>query len=183
MAESEAPTQQDAESGFVGSGSMFVAGSGEVMRPKRKRTEAELKQLAYVERYAKTAREESAKFGFPASIALAQGILESGSGGSKMARTINNHFGMKCMSRRCHKGHCANFSDDTHKDFFLKFPSAWASWRAHSKLITSGRYAGIKGGYKTWARELKKRKYATKPSYAEDLIGLIENLELYKYDL
>ena len=61
------------------------------------------------------------KFGIPASITLAQGLLESNNGESRLTTKNNNHFGIKCFSRKCKKGHCSNFSDDSHKDFFRKY--------------------------------------------------------------
>ena len=84
------------------------------------------------------------KYGIPASISLAQGLIESRAGSSKLAVNNNNHFGIKCFSRHCRKGHCTNFTDDTHKDFFRKFPSPWESWRAHSQLLSSGRYTKLR---------------------------------------
>lgn len=141
--------------------------------------------LDYVERFGKIARGEMEKFGIPASISLAQGLIESRAGLSKLAVNNNNHFGIKCFSRRCGKGHCTNFTDDTHKDFFRKFKSPWESWRAHSQLLASGRYAKLKKhgrDYKKWAYGLKSAGYATDRTYAEKLIGIIERYELYKYD-
>ncbi len=125
------------------------------------------------------------KYGIPASISLAQGLIESRAGSSKLAVNNNNHFGIKCFSRHCRKGHCTNFTDDTHKDFFRKFPSPWESWRAHSQLLSSGRYTKLrKNGrdYRKWAYGLKSIGYATDRTYAEKLIGIIERYELYKYD-
>lgn len=141
--------------------------------------------MDYVERFGKIARGEMEKFGIPASISLAQGLIESRAGLSKLAVNNNNHFGIKCFSRQCGKGHCTNFTDDTHKDFFRKFKSPWESWRAHSKLLASGRYAKLKKhgrDYKKWAYGLKSAGYATDRAYAEKLIGIIERYELYKYD-
>ncbi len=139
----------------------------------------------YVDRFQKIARGEMEKYGIPASISLAQGLIESRAGSSKLAVNNNNHFGIKCFSRHCRKGHCTNFTDDTHKDFFRKFPSPWESWRAHSQLLSSGRYTKLrKNGrdYRKWAYGLKSIGYATDRTYAEKLIGIIERYELYKYD-
>lgn len=74
----------------------------------------------YIERFAPIAVQEMEKYGIPASISLAQGLLESRAGTSKLAVQTNNHFGLKCFSRGCKKGHCKNFTDDTHKDFFFE---------------------------------------------------------------
>lgn len=146
-------------------------------------TKAQKKQLTYVKRFAKVAKEEMNKYGIPASIKLAQGLLETNAGDSQLATTNNNHFGIKCFSRKCQKGHCSNFSDDTHKDFFRKFETAWASYRAHSELLQNKRYIHLKGAdYKTWAYGLSKAGYATDPTYGDKLVALIEGLELYTYD-
>ena len=125
------------------------------------------------------------KFGVPASISLAQGLIESRAGSSKLAKTNNNHFGMKCFSRKCKKGHCSNFTDDTHKDFFRIFDNAWDSWRAHSQMISTGRYAKLKKyghDYRKWANGLKSVGYATDRNYAEKLIGVIEKYNLNRFD-
>ena len=98
------------------------------------------KQLAYVKRFSKVAQTEMEKYGIPASITLAQGLLESNNGQSRLATKNHNHFGIKCFSRSCKKGHCSNFSDDSHKDFFRKYNSAWESYRAHSVLLQKDRY-------------------------------------------
>lgn len=139
----------------------------------------------YVERFHTIAIGEMKKFGIPASISLAQGLIESRAGTSKLAVHNNNHFGIKCFSRNCKKGHCTNFTDDTHKDFFRKFKNPWESWRAHSQLIATGRYTKLKKhgtDYRKWAYGLKSIGYATDRNYAEKLIGIIERYELYKYD-
>lgn len=139
----------------------------------------------YIRKYAEMARKEMAKFGIPASISLAQGLIESRAGTSKLARLNNNHFGMKCFSKNCSKGHCTNHSDDSHKDFFRNFPNAWDSWRAHSQMISSGRYAKLKQygrDYRRWAQGLQSLGYATDKTYAKKLIGMIERYDLHRYD-
>ena len=152
-----------------------------------KREEKRKKQMKYVERFAKVAQSEMDKYGIPASITLAQGLLESNVGESKLAVRNNNHFGIKCFSKRCKKGHCTNFTDDSHKDFFRKYKSTWESYRAHSQLLKNGkRYSSLfklrSSDYKGWAKGLKKAGYATDKYYAEKLINLIEDLDLDKYD-
>lgn len=154
---------------------------------ERAKAEKRKKQLAYVDRFVDVAQKEMARYGIPASITLAQGLLESNAGESKLAKRNNNHFGMKCFSRTCKKGHCSNFTDDTHKDFFRVYKSSWDSYRAHSLLLKNGdRYQRLfkldKKDYKGWARGLKKAGYATDQYYAEKLINTIEDLQLYKYD-
>lgn len=139
----------------------------------------------YVDRYLKTAQQEMNKFGIPASISLAQGLIESRAGTSSLAVKNNNHFGIKCFSRQCRKGHCTNHTDDTHKDFFRMYKSPWESWRAHSQMLASGRYASLKKygrDYRKWAYGLKSIGYATDRSYAEKLIGVIERYDLAQYD-
>jgi flagellum-specific peptidoglycan hydrolase FlgJ len=153
---------------------------------ERARQEKRKKQLQYVKRYAKVAQNEMARYGIPASIKLAQGLLESDIGQSRLAKNNNNHFGIKCFSRSCAKGHCSNFSDDHHKDFFRIYKNAWESYRAHSNLLQKDRYQPLfdleKTDYKGWAYGLKKAGYATDRNYAEKLINLIEDLELHLYD-
>jgi len=144
------------------------------------------KQIAYVKRFAKVAQEEMQKFNIPASITLAQGLIETNAGQSPLALKNNNHFGIKCFSKSCKKGHCANFSDDSHKDFFRKYASSWESFRAHSKLLTYKRYKHLtklpRSDYKGWATGLKKAGYATDKNYHNKLIRLIEDLHLDDYD-
>ncbi len=140
---------------------------------------------AYIQQFYKIAKDEMKRYGVPASISLAQGLVESRAGTSKLAVNNNNHFGMKCFSRNCKKGHCTNFTDDTHKDFFLKFGNARQGWRAHSKLLASGRYAKLKKygkNYRLWAEGLKNEGYATDRGYAEKLIDIIERYQLNQYD-
>lgn len=151
-----------------------------------KRAAKRKKQLTYVQRFTKVAQTEMDKFGIPASITLAQGLLESNVGASRLATQNNNHFGIKCFSKSCKKGHCSNFTDDSHKDFFRKYKNAWESYRAHSQLLSADRYAKLyklgKKDYKGWAHGLKKAGYATDPNYAEKIIALIEDLKLHQHD-
>ena len=126
------------------------------------------------------------KYGIPASIILAQGLIETNAGESRLSVRNNNHFGMKCFSKKCRKGHCSNFTDDSHKDFFRKYKTAWESYRAHSHLLNAKRYRHLKKlgtkDYKGWAKGLRKAGYATDKRYAEKLINLIETLRLDKFD-
>lgn len=144
------------------------------------------KQRKYVARFAKVAQAEMEKYGIPASITLAQGLLESNAGESTLAVRNNNHFGIKCFSRRCKPGHCSNHTDDSHKDFFRKYNSAWESYRAHSRLLRANRYKPLyklpSDDYVGWAHGLKKAGYATDKYYSEKLINLIEELSLHQYD-
>jgi flagellum-specific peptidoglycan hydrolase FlgJ len=144
------------------------------------------KRMAYVQKYADLALQEQDKYGIPASITLAQGILESVCGESRLARENNNHFGIKCFSRRCARGHCSNFEDDHHKDFFRKYDNPRESYRAHSHLLRGKRYRHLfrldPSDYRSWAYGLKKAGYATDKKYPEKLIRLIEELDLHRYD-
>jgi len=155
------------------------------------RTKAQLKKLkkqrAYVDRFANVAQMEMKKYGIPASIKLAQGLIETNAGESRLSTKNNNHFGMKCFSKKCKKGHCSNFTDDSHKDFFRKYKSAWASYRSHSKmLVNNKRYRHLfklaPVDYRAWAKGLYKAGYATDKRYAEKLISIIEELNLQEYD-
>ena len=142
--------------------------------------------MDYVSRFASVAVTEMKKYGIPASITLAQGLLESNAGQSKLAINNKNHFGIKCFSTNCKNGHCSNHSDDSHKDFFRNYDSVWASFRAHSLFLQRNRYQHLlklsSTDYKSWARGLSKAGYATDKKYASKLIKLIDNLKLYQYD-
>lgn len=146
-----------------------------------------LKCRDYVEKYAAVAVSEMQASGIPASITLAQGLLESNAGESNLARKTNNHFGIKCFSKRCKKGHCLNFTDDSHKDFFVKYASARGSFKAHSQFLQkSGRYSHLfdfdRTDYRNWAYGLGKAGYATDKQYGEKLVAIIQSLGLYRYD-
>ncbi|MFK7947943.1 MAG: glycoside hydrolase family 73 protein [Saprospiraceae bacterium] len=138
----------------------------------------------YIKTYTPIALAEQKKYGIPISITIAQGLLESDAGGSRLARNNNNHFGLKCFSKTCVKGHCVNYTDDSHKDFFRNFESAWGSFRGHSALLQKPRYKNLytlkTTDYKGWARGLQKAGYATDKRYADKLIKIIEILELHK---
>jgi flagellum-specific peptidoglycan hydrolase FlgJ len=138
----------------------------------------------YIEQYANVAVQEMEKYGIPASITLAQGILESNAGTSKLVQNTNNHFGIKCFSKKCSAGHCTNSADDTHKDFFKAYKSAWASYRDHSLLLMGDNYRAARNarGYKEWAVALKKCGYATSKTYARDLVRIIERYNLQRFD-
>jgi len=143
------------------------------------------KDKAYIRRFKKTAQQEMKQFGIPASIKMAQGLLESGAGQSGLSKRNNNHFGIKCFSKKCGKGHCSNHSDDHHKDFFVKYKSSWESWRAHSKLLNTKHYKSLKEyepDYEAWAYGLKKLGYATDPRYPEKLLAKINKYHLYLLD-
>jgi hypothetical protein len=162
----------------------YVAASEEGLTAKQ--LERRRLQLAYVREFSPLALAEMRKHGVPASITLAQGLLESNIGRSRLATQNSNHFGIKCFSKTCRKGHCSNFNDDHHKDFFRIFSSVEESYHAHSRLLQKDRYRRLyrldKTDYKGWARGLKKAGYATDPRYAEKLIRIIEDLDLQQFD-
>ena len=139
----------------------------------------------YVGSYLEIAREEMKAYGIPASITLAQGLLESDAGESTLARQSNNHFGIKCKSR-CLGCTCRNYSDDDIYDMFRVFSSPKESFREHSLLLTGARYSKLHElaltDYKGWAHGLKAAGYATDPRYAYKLIKIIEALSLHQYD-
>ncbi len=142
-------------------------------------------RMAYVEKYYPVAIEKMQQYGIPASITLAQGILESGSGKSELAVEANNHFGIKC-----HKewdGETYYMDDDRPNECFRKYSDPGESYNDHSLFLTTrSRYDFLfsykKDDYKKWARGLKKAGYATNPQYAHLLIKIIEETDLHKYD-
>ena len=139
----------------------------------------------YILRFGAVAVKEMHEYGIPASITLAQGLLESNVGESKLSVGNKNHFGIKCFSRNCKKGHCSNYTDDSHKDFFRKYDTDWESYRAHSLFLQKDRYKHLKKlgkNYKKWSHGLRKAGYATDPKYGQKLIGIIEALNLNRFD-
>ena len=138
----------------------------------------------YLKRYAAAAQAEMKEFGIPASITLAQGLLESNAGDSKLARVSNNHFGIKCRAK-CLGCTCRNYGDDTRYDMFRVFDSAADSFREHSKLLNYPRYRKLKNhgtDYVKWSHGLKACGYATDKRYGHKLVTIIENLGLDRYD-
>ena len=143
------------------------------------------KTVDFIEKHTELAVKEMELYGVPASIKMAQALIESRAGTSKLAKNNNNFFGMKCFSRRCHKGHCTNAYDDHHKDFFRKYKSTQESWRSHSKLLSQGRYKKLQShgtDYIKWAKGLKSVGYATDKNYDKKLIDVIRKYELFELD-
>lgn len=140
--------------------------------------------LNYIETFKTVAIEEMNKYGIPASITLAQGILESGSGNSSLAKFANNHFGIKCTSDWKGKGYYKD--DDKADDCFRVYKDARESYKDHSEFLKRKRYSFLfeldKNDYKNWARGLKQAGYATNPKYPDLLIGVIDRYQLYQYD-
>ena len=139
----------------------------------------------YIKKYRELAVEEMKKYHIPASITLAQGLLESGAGQSTLARKSNNHFGIKCGGDWT--GKTVSHDDDARGECFRAYKHPKDSYEDHSKFLAGrSRYASLFKlkitDYKGWARGLKKAGYATNPRYADQLIGIIELYELHKYD-
>jgi len=139
----------------------------------------------YINQYKEIAKNNMRTHGIPASITLAQGILESGSGQGRLAKQANNHFGIKCHSNWT--GETIKHDDDKSQECFRKYDDAADSFRDHSVFLTSrSRYASLfklpKDDYKSWAKGLRKAGYATDPKYPDKLITLIEKYNLQEYD-
>jgi hypothetical protein len=139
---------------------------------------------SYIYQFADIAQQEMRMYGIPASITLAQGILESGNGQGELTSRSNNHFGIKCNGWQ---GAKVYHDDDKAQECFRKYTRAEYSYRDHSLfLATRSRYAFLFSydvtDYKSWAKGLKQAGYATDPRYPDKLIGLIERYELHKYD-
>ena len=141
--------------------------------------------LSYINQYSDIAQKQQREYGIPASIILAQGLLESGAGRGTLAKKSNNHFGIKCADW---KGDKVYHNDDAEGECFRKYDNVLDSYRDHSIFLkTRNRYAFLfelkSSDYEGWAFGLKKAGYATDPTYAYKLISIVENYELHKYDL
>lgn len=139
----------------------------------------------YIEEYSGIAKEEMIQYGIPASIKLAQGILESGAGNSELALKSNNHFGIKCHTGWT--GGSVSHDDDEKGECFRKYNDPKYSFRDHSLFLTErSRYRDLfslkKDDYVGWAKGLRKAGYATDPSYPQKLIGIIERYQLSRFD-
>lgn len=139
---------------------------------------------SYIYQFSAIAMQEMKLYGIPASITLAQGILESANGQGNLTRRSNNHFGIKCNGW---KGAKVYHDDDKAQECFRKYTHAEYSYRDHSLfLYNRSRYRFLFDydltDYKAWAKGLKKAGYATDPRYPNKLIGLIERYKLYEYD-
>lgn len=158
----------------------------------------------FIEKWQSTAIAEMDAFDFPASVTMAQAIIESRSGCSILSQSIdfkaldknnvlrqgcNNFFGIKCQKKQCSAGHCTNHTDDTSKDFFVRFKNPEDSWRGHSEFLKNNGYIALgrqlsinRGDYKGWSLILKRKGYATDPEYAKKLIDIIEKYRLFDLD-
>ena len=139
----------------------------------------------YVERYKAIAIAHMERYGIPASITMAQGILESDSGNSHLSTSSNNHFGIKC--KKHWTGDKVYHDDDAKGECFRAYPSVEASYQDHADFLDqSPRYDSLfaypSDDYRSWARGLKAAGYATAPDYAERLVKIIESMKLYLLD-
>jgi LysM repeat protein len=140
--------------------------------------------VAYINQYKDIAIEQMRKYRIPASITLAQGLLESGAGKSELARKSNNHFGIKCHSW---DGKRTYHDDDEKGECFRVYKNVRDSYEDHSIFLATGsRYAFLfkfsETDYVNWARGLKRAGYATSPTYADKLIEIIERYDLDRFD-
>lgn len=138
----------------------------------------------YIDRYSSLAVEHQDEFGIPASITLAQGLLESAAGKSTLATKANNHFGIKCHKEW--KGKSVKRNDDAPNECFRKYNTVEESFRDHSLFLRRSRYQKLfkldVTDYQNWAKGLRECGYATDPNYAARLITIIERYSLYTYD-
>lgn len=139
----------------------------------------------YIQTFSEIAKFEMKSYGVPASITLAQGLLESGFGNGELARKTNNHFGIKCHTGW--EGDYVRHDDDERGECFRKYNHPMYSYRDHSLFLTTrSRYASLfelrPSDYRGWAKGLKKAGYATDRQYPQKLINLIERYDLHRYD-
>lgn len=140
--------------------------------------------IKYIDRYSCLAVEQMQLHGIPASITLAQGLIESGAGQSELARNGNNHFGIKCHGWM---GRTVYHDDDLSGECFRAYDNVRQSYEDHSMFLVNGRryrslFSLSPGDYRGWAIGLKAAGYATNPSYADMLIRIIEQYRLYEFD-
>lgn len=160
---------------------LFMVGFSLVSRAE---SGGKMSQEDYVSIWSNVAVEQMQLYRIPASITIAQGILESGNGNSPLATEANNHFGIKCHDWT---GDKYFMNDDAPNECFRKYESAEQSYLDHSKFLKGKtRYAKLFelkiDDYKGWSYGLKEAGYATSPTYATRLIDVIERLKLYQYD-
>jgi len=187
---------------LIGCGSVRRINNRKVSNLKNSRSTEKLKSLSkkkialkrksssdkakdYILKFSPVAKEEMKKFKIPASITLAQGMLESGLGYGTLAKKANNHFGIKC--HKGWKGKKIYHDDDEKGECFRVYRNAKKSYRDHSIFLSRrGRYSFLfdykTSNYKAWAKGLKKAGYATDPKYPQKLIDLIERYQLYRFD-
>ena len=147
-------------------------------------SETRLTRSEYIDKWKDEAIYQMVVYKIPASVTLAQGILESGDGNSELARGANNHFGIKCHSSWT--GEKAYHDDDKKGECFRAYKHAQMSYDDHSEFLLKNRYSSLFDlkltDYKGWAKGLKKCGYATSPKYANLLISLVEDNHLTQFD-
>lgn len=161
---------------------LLATGSADASAKSRKTRQT---REEYIERYKHIAIDQMERYGIPASITMAQGILESDSGNSLLSRSSNNHFGIKC--KKNWSGRKVYHDDDAKGECFRAYPTVEASYDDHAEFLDQQprydslfRYAS--DDYRSWARGLKACGYATAPDYAERLVKIIEEAKLYLLD-
>lgn len=177
-------TRNNAPAGPHNTGNEKVSSIEELPNPVHQQAYGSTAVERYVSLYKAIAMEEMSTYGIPASITLAQGILESGAGNSSLTRRSNNHFGIKCHDWT---GDRVYHDDDRRQECFRKYDNPNYSYRDHSLFLRNGaRYNALfrlrVDDYKGWARGLKAAGYATDPRYPRKLINLIEEYELHQFD-
>lgn len=141
--------------------------------------------LDYIDQFKETAKNNMKEFGIPASITLAQGILESGAGTARLSLQANNHFGIKCHKEW--QGDQIFHDDDAKDECFRKYKDPSESFRDHALFLSTRKYyvqlfTLEKENYKAWAKGLKDAGYATDPKYPDKLTSLIERYQLHRFD-
>jgi flagellum-specific peptidoglycan hydrolase FlgJ len=141
--------------------------------------------LAYIDDFKEVAKKNMQNHGVPASIALAQAILESGAGTGDLCKKANNHFGVKCHKEW--NGPSVRHDDDEAQECFRKYNNAYDSYQDYADFLRTRKWYDPlfkleKNDYVGWAKGLKKSGYATDPKYPSKLIGIIERYQLQKYD-
>ncbi len=165
---------------FLGVG-VAVAGVPQIARAQN------LSRAEYIERYRGIAVEHAEKYGIPASVKMAQGILESGYGNGELARKGNTHFNIKVKASDNWRGGVVYHDDDAPNEAFRAYETPEDSWIDHSEYLdTQPRYDSLfrygASDYRAWARGLKNAGYATDPLYAEKLVRVIEENQLWQLD-
>ena len=164
---------------------VFLSSCSAVKSPPTNDNNIENKINLYIKKFAPAAVKNMRFYRIPASITLAQGVLESGYGEGTLAKKANNHFGIKC--HKGWKGKSIRHDDDAKNECFRSYKNPLRSYRDHSLfLVGRDRYSSLfklkRKDYKGWAKGLKAAGYATDPKYAEKLISLIERFNLTRFD-
>ncbi len=164
---------------------ILVSSCSSLKQTTNNESSVEEKINIYIKKYAPAATKNMRFFKIPASITLAQGILESGYGEGTLAKNANNHFGIKC--HKDWKGKSIKHDDDEKNECFRSYKNPLRSYRDHSLfLVDRDRYSSLfklnRKDYRGWAIGLKAAGYATDPKYADKLISLIERFKLTRFD-